>query len=217
MVEDIILLGFGGHAKSVIDTIERQNKYRIVGFTDKSQDKAYKKYQTIGTDDDLEKIFQNGVKNAFITIGYLGDSTIRKQLFYRLKEIGYHIPIIVDDTAVIATDARIGEGTYVGKNAVINSDATVGKMCIVNTGAIVEHECIIGDFSHVAVGAVMCGMSKAGAETLIGANATVIQCTEVGSQSKVGAGAIVLKQVPDNTTVSGVWKGNMQQRGDGSE
>lgn len=216
-MEDIILLGFGGHAKSVIDTIEKQNKYQIVGFTDKSRDKVYKKYQTIGTDDDLEKIFQKGVKNAFITIGYLGDSAIRKQLFYRLKEIGYHIPVIVDDTAVIATDARIGEGTYVGKNAVINSDASVGKMCIVNTGAIVEHDCVVGDFSHVAVGAVVCGMSKVGAETLIGANATVIQCMDVGNQSKVGAGAIVLKQVPDNTTVSGVWKGSKQQRGDGSE
>ena len=26
-MEDIVLIGFGGHAKSVIDTIERQNQY----------------------------------------------------------------------------------------------------------------------------------------------------------------------------------------------
>lgn len=209
MVEDIILLGFGGHAKSVVDTIEKQNQYRIVGFTDKCKEKMYKEYRVIGTDDNLEDIFQKGVKNAFVTIGYLGDSTIRNQLFHRLKEIGYHIPVIIDDTAAVATDAIIGEGTYVGKNAVINSDATIGNMCIINTGAIVEHDCVVGDFSHIAVGAVVCGMSRVGAETLVGANATIIQCVEVGNKVKVGAGAVVLKQVPSDMTVSGIWKGSV--------
>lgn len=206
-MEDIVLLGFGGHAKSVVDTIEKQKQYHIVGFTDKSKDKIYKGYRVIGDDDDLEKIFQSGVKNAFVTIGYLGDSDIRKQLYYRLRDIGYQVPAIIDDTAAIAEDAVIGEGTYVGKNAVINSDAAVGNMCIINTGAIVEHDCNVGDFSHIAVGAVICGMSKVGTETLVGANATILQCVEVGNKVKVGAGTVVLEKVPDNTTACKIWKG----------
>ena len=36
-MEDIILLGFGGHAKSVIDCLDLQGKYRIDGFMDKEE------------------------------------------------------------------------------------------------------------------------------------------------------------------------------------
>lgn len=205
-MEDIVLLGFGGHAKSVIDTIEKQKKYRIVGFTEIDCNQTYRGYSVIGTDEDLEKIFQSGVKRAFITIGYLGDSIVRNKLYQRVKEIGYSIPVIVDDTAILADDVVLGEGTYVGKNAVVNSAAKAGEMCIINTGAIVEHDCIVGAFSHVAVGATLCGAVKVGSETLIGANASIIQGVEIGNKVKVGAGAIILKDVPNNTTACGVWK-----------
>lgn len=33
-MKDIILIGFGGHAKSVIDSIEGLGEYNIVGYTD---------------------------------------------------------------------------------------------------------------------------------------------------------------------------------------
>lgn len=208
-MEDIVLIGFGGHAKSVVDTIEKQKKYHIAGFVEKGQGipKSYKGYKIIGQDDDLEKIFKKGIKNAFITIGYLGESTVRQKLYYQLKEIGYCIPVIIDNTAEIASDAKVGEGTYVGKKAVINSDAEVGSMCIINTAAVIEHECKVGDFSHVAVGAVVCGMSVIGSETLIGANASVLQCKAVGNNAKVGAGTVVLENVPDYAVACGVWKG----------
>ena len=205
-MEDIILIGFGGHAKSVIDTIEKQKKYRIIGFTDINKEQTYRGYSVVGTDDDLRRIFENGVKSAFITIGYLGDSSLRNKLYRELKEIGYVIPVIVDDTAVLASDVVVGEGTYIGKKAVVNSAARIGEMCIINTGAIVEHDCDVQAFSHIAVGATLCGAVKVGAETLIGANASILQGVEIGDRAKVGAGAIVVKNVPKNITACGVWK-----------
>ena len=200
-MEDIILIGSGGHAKGVIDTIERQNKYRIVGFIEKEENKGkkYKNYEVIGSDDDLEKLFLNGggVKNAFICMAYLGTSDIRTRLYHRLKEVGFHLPIVVDETAVVAESAQIGEGSYIGRNAVVNGDAQVGKMCIINNGAVLEHDCVLGDFSHLSVGAVACGVVKIGEETFVGANATILQCLTVGNKVKVGTGAIVLGDVPD--------------------
>ena len=43
-MEDILLLGLGGHAHSVVDSIEQDRKYNIVGFldTEKMQGKRYK-------------------------------------------------------------------------------------------------------------------------------------------------------------------------------
>ncbi len=205
-MEKILLVGAGGHAKTIVDTLERQGKYQIVGFVDKApnQNEIYRGYSVIGTDDDLEALFHSGVHQAVISVGYLGKSAIRNQLYCKVKEIGYTLPVIVDDTAVLATDVIIGEGTYIGRNAVINAAAKIGRMCIINTGAIIEHECRVGDYAHVSVGGVLCGNVEIGEASFVGANATIIQDRKVGSQCIIAAGTVVINNIPEGVTVAGV-------------
>lgn len=210
-MDDIILIGIGGHAKGIVDLIEDQGRYNIAGFIGRPEEsnKKYREYKFIGSDDDLERLYKDdGIKHAFITIGYLGNSQARNRIYEKLKKIGYDLPTFIDKTAAVSDNIKIGEGSFVGRKAVINADAEIGKMCIVNNGAIVEHDCSIGDFSHVAVGAVICGESKIGRDVMIGANATIIQCVSIGNDSVIGAGAIVLDDVGDEKTIAGVWKGD---------
>lgn len=188
-MEDILIVGFGGHAKSVADCIEHLGKYRIVGYTDFEEHSS--KYKYLGTDDELQSLFDNGVSNAVVGVGYLGKGELRCKLYNKLKRIGFELPIIVDPSAIVSETATIGEGTFVGKNAVINAEASVGKMAIINTMALVEHECVIGDYAHVAVATVLCGQVKVGEASFIGANATVIQCMEIADHIIVPAGVTV--------------------------
>lgn len=202
-MEDIILLGFGGHAKSVVDCIERQGLYRIVGFLDKKDkaDNRYKGYHMIGEDAQLAEFYAGGIRKAFVTVGFLGRSQIRNALYEQLKKIGYSLPNIIDPSAIIAEDAKLGEGNFVGKRAIINADAKIGNMCIVNSGAIIEHECQVQDFTHIAVGTVLCGNVSVGCNTLVGAGATIIQGKEIGNQCVVAAGAVIRKDVSDGEIV----------------
>lgn len=202
-MEDIILVGFGGHAKSVVDTIEKESNYRIVGFTDPLLDREYKGYRCLGNDEVLEEYFSKGIRYAFVTLGYMGQGKNRDVLYKKLKEIGYRLPVIIDPSAVLAEDIKIDEGTFVGKNAVINAAAVVGKMCIINTGAVVEHENQIGDFTHVSVNSTLCGNVSVSEHCFIGANATVIQNIKIGSCSIVGAGSIVLRDILPGEKVYG--------------
>ena len=121
-MKDIVLVGFGGHAKSVINAIERGGQYHIAGFTEMKMCGEYHGYVCLGTDERLDEIFRDGVKNAFVCIGYMGTGHIRDSLYSRLKNIGFSLPVISDPSAVISENATIGEGTFVGKNAVINAD-----------------------------------------------------------------------------------------------
>lgn len=198
-MEDIILLGFGGHARSVIDCVERQGKYRIAGFLDKADrnEVSYKGYQVIGEDADLEKFYKQGIRYAFVTVGFMGRSTIRNRIYDRLKEIGFLLPNIIDPSAAVADDAVLGEGNFIGKLAMVNADVRMGNMCIINSGAMIEHECQIGDFTHVSVGSVLCGNVRVGENTLIGAGATVIQGISIGNECIVAAGTTVRKNVED--------------------
>ena len=153
IVKEIVLVGFGGHAKSVIDSIEGMKTYKIAGYVDCADVPDYKGYTRIGSDADLEKLYAQGIRDAVLTIGFMGRSKRRNQLYEYMKKIGYRFPVIVDQSAIIASDAVIQEGTYIGKRAVVNADAKIGRMCIINTGAIIEHECVGGGFSQGAVGA----------------------------------------------------------------
>lgn len=199
-MEDILLFGMGGHAKSVIDSIEEKKEYRIVGILDEKKKVGlqYRNYRVIGEDTEITKYYKEGIKYAFVTIGYMGESIIRRVLYDKLKKVGYNLPIIVDLTASLASDVILGEGSYVGKKCIVNSNAIIGKMCILNTGAIIEHDCVIEDYTHIAVGSVLCGNVHIGHDCLIGANATIIQGKKIGQNTIVGAGTIITKNIEDN-------------------
>lgn len=202
-MEDIILLGMGGHARSVVDSIEQAGKYRIMGFLDREemQGKFYRDYPVLGMDADMERYFEKGVKNAFVTVGFMGHGDVRERLFQELKDIGYTLPDIIDDTAIISDHAKLGEGVFVGKKAVINAETEIGDMCIVNTGAVIEHDCKTGKFSHISVGSILCGGVKVGTATLVGANATVIQGVKIGDGCIIGAGMTVRRNVRNHHMV----------------
>lgn len=189
-MESIILAGFGGHARSVADTIEREGKFSIAGYTD-NEKTSNSSYRWLGTDEVFEQYYQSGILYAAISIGYMGHGSIRDELYKELKNIGFQLPVVVDPSAVIARDVQIGEGTFIGKGAVINSGAKIGKMCIINSGALIEHDNQIGDYTHIAVRAVLCGDVQIGSHSFIGANATVVQGVQIENRSFVKAGSVI--------------------------
>ena len=194
-MEKILILGVGGHAKSVADAIRKESKYEIAGYVVNDTLEADDRYPVIGNDDDLLRLYEEGILYAAVGIGFLGKGTLRNRLYQKLKEIGYELPVICDPSAIIADGVEIEEGTFVGKGVILNTDAKIGKMCIINTGAIVEHDCMVGDFTHIAVGTVLCGNVSVGEQVLVGANATVIQGREIAAGCIVGAGEVIKKNV----------------------
>lgn len=201
-MEDIVLVGFGGHAKSVADSIKRQGRYTIIGYTDNEEHECCQ-YDYLGNDSVLEQLYDQGVHNAAICIGYLGKGLIRERIYRKLKSFGYEFPVIIDPSAIVSINATIGEGTFIGKMAIINANAKIGRMAIINTKALVEHDCEVEEFTHIAVGTVLCGAVIVGRKSFIGANATILQSIQIGYNSIIGAGAVVSKSIPNKCVAVG--------------
>lgn len=198
-MDKIVLLGCGGHAKSVADAILQGNSYEIAGFIDamKNEEFVYRGIRVIGCDDDLQALYNMGIHHACICVGYLGHGNIRNILYENLKSIGFTLPVIIDPSTVLAADVNVGEGSFIGKGAIVNANASIGKMCIINSGAIIEHDCIVDDFSHISVASILCGGVNVGRASFIGANSTVIQEKTIGQNCIIGAGTVVRKNVAD--------------------
>ncbi|MBQ2982949.1 MAG: acetyltransferase [Lachnospiraceae bacterium] len=207
-MKDILIIGCGGHAKVVYDVIEQAKNYNIVGFISEKKDNKfeYRGKKAIGTDEQLIELYKSGIQHAVVGIGYLGDSQVRDRVYTKLKKIGFEIPALVDITAKLAADVKIGEGAFIGKGAIINSNAIIDDMAIINSGAIVEHDCKVGQFSHVSIATNLCGSVVVGHHTFIGAGTTIIQCVAIGNNVVVGAGSTVLNDISSNSKVFGIVK-----------
>ncbi len=205
-MHDIVILGGGGHAFSIADSIIRAKEFNIVGYTDIKEDclRSSNVMKYLGTDNELETLYTHDVKYAAIGVGFLGNNFLRDKLYTILKTIGFTLPVIIDPSACISSSSKIGEGTFIGKNAIINIGTVIEKMCIINSHATVDHDCAIGAFTHISVGVNLCGNVKIGDHSLIGAGSTIIQGLHIGSNAIVGAGSVVINDVKDKTKTYGV-------------
>lgn len=205
MNKKILLVGGGGHCKSVLDSLLELDYYSTIGIIDKKHNIGQEilGVSIIGCDDALPLLFSEGYTNAFVTVGSIGNPELRKKLFRKLCEIGFEIPNIVDPSAVLSSRIYMENGIYVGKNVVINAGSIIHKGAIINNGAIIEHDCLIGDFAHIAPGTVLCGEVQIGDNTHVGANSVVKQRLKIGPDSIIGMGSVVLKDIEDNTIAYG--------------
>lgn len=195
----ILLVGGGGHCRSVLDCLLRLGTYDEIGIVDQNPDAGPSLMGTpiIGTDGDLPALFAGGWINAAVTLGSVGCPNRRRFLYRRLKEIGFALPPIVDCSSIVGCETVLKEGIFIGKRAILNCRVQVGPCSIINTGAIIEHDCRIGAFAHISPGSTLCGEVRIGENTHIGAGTVVRQQIEIGRNAIIGAGSVVVQDIPD--------------------
>lgn len=200
----IILIGGGGHCVSCIDVIEQQGEYEIMGILD-VKDKVGKYvmgYPIIGTDDDLNR-FVKSTRNFFISIGQIKSSTIRQNIYYRIKEIGGKLPIIISPLAYVSIHSKISEGSIIMHNAIVNAGATIGICCILNSMSLIEHEVMVGDFCHISTASCVNGQTTIGSGCFLGSNSVVKNNITIVKNVIVSASSFVC----ENINHSGIYKG----------
>lgn len=192
----LIIIGAGGHGKSIADNALK-NGYTDIAFVDDHVRGECMGFPIIGVISNIEKL--NDGNTDFI-IG-LGDNSLRCQFS---KRYSVRWVTLIHPTAVIATNAVVGEGTVVMAGAVINASSSVGRHCIINTSAIVEHDNKICDYVHMSPASKLGGTVTVGELTQIGIGATVSNNIEVCSSCIIGAGAVVVQNIKKSGTYVGV-------------
>ena len=78
----IVLIGGGGHCKSVIDVIEQEGSFEIAGIVDKPElfGSSILGYPVIGSDLDLKNLAKK-YRNAMITVGQIKSPLLRIKLY----------------------------------------------------------------------------------------------------------------------------------------
>lgn len=198
--KQIILIGAGGHGVSVADVIEKEKKFKIYCFIDMKKNKSLKKYKTLSSDKNLNKL-KKKVNYAFIAIGQIKELFLREKLFKKLLKLKFKIPKIVSPLAYVSNNALIGAGTIVMHGAIINSKAKIGKNCIINTGAIIEHDVVIGDNCHISTGSIINGGAIIFSNSFIGSGSVIKQKIIIGKASFINAKQFIKKNLKANSKI----------------
>ncbi len=199
-MKKIILIGAGSHAHACIDVIEQCKKYSIAGLIVKKKlTSNVFGYTVLGTDKELKKISKK-IKHAFISVGQIKTSKIRINLYKKVIEAGFELPIIISPFAYVSPRAKIGKGTIIMHGAVVNANAIIGKNCIINTHCIIEHDVIVEDHCHVSTGAILNGKVSLGRGSFIGSGSVVKEKLKIGNNCVVSANVFLRKNLSPGTT-----------------
>lgn len=200
---NLILVGGGGHCKSVIEVAESAG-YNIIGVLDKPEDvgKHVLDYKVIGTDDDISLYVDKA--EFVITVGFIKNPAIRIKLYNRVKEAGGKLATIIASSAHVSKYATIGEGTVVMHNAFVNAGAQIGNNVILNSFANIEHDAIVGNQCHISTGAMVNGDCTVGQNVFVGSQSVLANGITIGDDIIIGAGSVVRKSIIQK----GIYAGN---------
>lgn len=203
MNKDLILVGGGGHCKSVIEAAESAG-FRILGVLDMPENVGKRILSTtvIGTDEDIPVFVNNA--SFVITVGFIMNPATRIRLYDRIKRSGGQLATVISSTAYVSKYAEIGEGTVVLHRAFVNAGARVGNNVILNTASNIEHDAVIGDHCHISTGTMVNGACKVGERCFIGSLSVLAHCTSIEDDIIVSAGSFVKTPL----TEKGVYSGN---------
>lgn len=196
---NIVIIGASGHAKVIIDIIENNNEYNIVGLIDSYKPKGYElyNYKVLGKEKDIKKL--QTIYNFNTGIIAIGDNWTRKMMYNKIikKNPEFGFARAVHHRSIIGKNVEIGEGTVIMAGAIVNSDAKIGNFCILNTKASLGHDAIMSNYSSLAPNSTIGGNTKIGTCTAICLSSSIIQDITIGNYSIIGSGSLILTNVPD--------------------
>ena len=201
--KNLILVGGGGHCKSVIEVAESAG-YTILGIVDRPEElgKLVLDYKVIGVDDDIPQYVEKA--EFVITVGFIKNPALRIKLYNKVKEAGGKLATIVASTAHVSKYATLGEGTVVMHQAFVNAGAQIGNNVILNTFTNIEHDAVVGDQCHISTGTMVNGDCKIGQNVFVGSQSVLANGIEVGDNIIIGAGSCVRKSISQK----GIYVGN---------
>lgn len=199
----IILVGGGGHCKSVIDVAESAG-YTIAGILDMPElvGTTVLGYPVIGTDDNISKYLDEAL--FLVTVGHIKDASLRIKLHERIKEAGGRLATLVASTAYVSRFASIGEGSVIMHHAMVNADAHIGTGCIINTFANIEHDANIGNYCHISTGTMVNGNCMVGEGVFLGSQSVMVNGIRITDGCVFAAGSMIRK----NIVRKGIYSGN---------
>lgn len=154
-----LILGAGGHGRSVADAIRAQGD-AVLGFLDdnRSADELVAGDAVLGP----LRLAWDGAPAPDRFVVAIGTPVLRQRCQQVPESAGAPVGVVIHPHACVSPSVQLAPGCVVLAGAVINADAQLERGVLVNSGAVVDHDAICGVYSQLGVNAAMAGGSRLG-------------------------------------------------------
>ncbi|WP_445781394.1 PglD-related sugar-binding protein [Shewanella sp.] len=180
----LLVVGAGGHGRSVAEAAELSGQFEVVGLLDDSlpSGESVLGLPVLGPVVSMAH-HQAGADQAIVAIG---NNTMREKLLQQLAAAGFKWATVAHPRAIVSPSAELDEGSAVMAGAIVGTEARRGVGSILNCVAVVDHHATVEDVGHLGVNASMAGGSVLGRGAWMQAGAAL------GYGVRVAAGEVLL-------------------------
>jgi sugar O-acyltransferase (sialic acid O-acetyltransferase NeuD family) len=203
----LVILGHGGHAKSVADAAGSAG-FAVIGFLGLAED-----HQPDHGTPALQSLDDIDLESTEIALG-IGANFVRARVaadvvnsYPRARFVA-----VIHVTAWVSPLAEISPGSVVLAHAAVGPGAKLGFGAVLNTGSSLDHDSRLQDFASLGPGARTSGDVSIGERSAMGLQSGILQGRSVGRDSVVGAQSLVTRNIPDLTVAWGIPCAPMRDR-----
>lgn len=191
-MEKILFVGKDGFCSGVIDSAKyKYNNDSIYVVSCGDEKLIINDVVSVGMLSDVQERIGIDYRLGFVALEL--DNDMREDYCNLLLKKGCSLVSVIDSSAEVAGDAKIGRNVYVGKKAVIKSEAVISDGAIINTAATIGEQCSIGAYSEISTAANVKSGVVIGKKCLIGAKAVIEKSIYLESGSIIGATEVIGK------------------------
>jgi sugar O-acyltransferase (sialic acid O-acetyltransferase NeuD family) len=182
----LLIVGAGGHGRSVAEAAMLSGQYVLAGFVDDGMAVGSPIGQTsvLGSTADL-KAYAALCDKVVVAIG---NNALRESLVTRLVGLGFELTTVIHPKAIVSPSAVIGEGCAIMAGAIVGTEAQLGLGVIANCGSVVDHHAQVHDFGHLGVNACMAGGAILGRKAWMQAGSALGYGAQVPADVVLAAG-----------------------------
>lgn len=202
---DFILLGSGGHARSVFSLLEGIGiTSSLAAVCSPNPDFAAPLSKFTYYSDLVLAVRELGIGSFVNGVGLGHGLQVRREVSVEAKKLGLLEVELVSPQAYVAPRAILMEGVQVFHRAVVNAGSQIGAGTIVNTSSVVEHDVVTGENCFLGPGSLLLGEVKLEDDVLVGAGAVIHPGVTISKRTKIGSGSVVLHDITEPGTYVGV-------------
>lgn len=174
---------------------DRDSDYEVIGFLVDDEYLKESKFAglTVFPWSKAIELFPPKDFDCFVALGYSKVNLARKEVYEKVKKLGYSCPSYISSKAVVLNELAIGENCLILEHNTIQPFVKIGSNTTIWSGNHLGHHSVIGSHVFITSHVVISGGVSIGDQSFIGVNATIRDHISIGEGCIIGAGSVIMK------------------------
>jgi sugar O-acyltransferase (sialic acid O-acetyltransferase NeuD family) len=202
-MKNLVIIGAGGFAREVFDMANycygTDPDFKIKGFLSDGPSSI----ESLGYPAVLSNVADYSIEEEDVFFCGIGSVQDRKKCVEIILSKGGKFINLIHPNVVISPSVKIGIGVAIKAYCVLASDAVIGDFTFIQSAVIMGHDVQVGKYCQINSFSFFAGNSRLEDSVFVGAHSKFVQSTTAEELSVIGIGSLVIRKVKKGTTVFG--------------